>query len=41
MSFREAGKGMIAFPYGFLGRGPGGNLSLASKERFPPEKRRI
>ena len=24
-------------PYGFLGRGPGGNHSLASKEWFPPE----
>ena len=24
-------------PYGFLGRGSGGNRSLASKERFPPE----
>ena len=23
--------------YGFLGRGSGGNRSLASKERFPPE----
>ena len=25
--------------YGFLGKGAGGNRSMAVKERFPPEKR--